>query len=919
MKVNLTNIIPGTYDPVALRQFAKLIEQSFDRITVPEMFLQAGTGAVVRTAQNKARDIVNVKDFGATGDGATDDITAIQAALDSGAKRIYLPGGNYRTTATINMNSVGQVLCGASRSTTSILADFRGGAVIAITMARCRVSDLAVSTLAGSARRNASPLNVTPPSTAVDGNSTDRGINLYETVAITNLLTYTKIERVDVVYQPGDGIAMGGAGSGTIIEQCGVSYCGGHGMYFDDGDRDGTAKTRNGIVDIRDCVIQQCWGHGVALATESALTVFRFNLHNLDIFDNCLGDGGTDQPTFFNSAKSAIAGKMQNSVISQCGVMDVNGIQLSSSVGVVIDSVRFVTITTTGFIVNTGCSRIKVLHPYFSSAPTLGFRINATCDNVSIDGVVSSEYASATAIIDAESETYISVDGRLCKTIAGSNSLWYDEEIKSATIASSICNIQSNMVQIIGEGDLADTVSIFRFVTGVEVPDGYKFSVHNWNAYNIIIGDMTVFGGAANIELQGVSAVLEPDESLSFVVKTGVYYAIGREFPVSVAHGGTGRVTSTTAYGLIAAGTTATGAHQTLAAGATTEIIVGGGASALPVWTTATGTGAPVRAGSPSFTTAVLGDATMAVFNTVSTTVNAFGAATTLNIGNASGTNTISGATRFNQSVGIGVAASSTIPLGISTSITATSGSPITINVATTNNAASPSTANIFGIVNDVSHASSSSLTGLNCVFGRIQTISGGTGAVASGRAFYARIDLNDTAAFTGLSSYETLTTLDAASTITDLWEYRATAVSNAGVATVTQHTVFDTGAQTVGTTIFGFRGQIAAAANRWNLYMSGTALNYLAGTLLVGTATETASAGLIQLATGTTAASGILAGTDTNLYRGAANTWKTDDSFVVAGTLSVETLPAYVAGDRYVTIPAAGGGFHLSAIGPGS
>lgn len=68
----------------------------------------------------------------------------------------------------------------------------------------------------------------------------------------------------------------------------------------------------------------------------------------------------------------------------------------------------------------------------------------------------------------------------------------------------------------------------------------------------------------------------------------------------AVTDGGTGRSTSTTAYGLIAAGTTATGAHQTLAAGATTEILVGGGASALPAWTTATGSGAPVRTTSPT-------------------------------------------------------------------------------------------------------------------------------------------------------------------------------------------------------------------------------------------------------------------------------------------------------------------------------
>ena len=76
---------------------------------------------------------------------------------------------------------------------------------------------------------------------------------------------------------------------------------------------------------------------------------------------------------------------------------------------------------------------------------------------------------------------------------------------------------------------------------------------------------------------------------------------------VTVAQGGTGRATGTTAYSLIATGTTATGAQQTLANGATTQILVGGGASALPSWTTATGSGAPVRATSPTLTTPNLG------------------------------------------------------------------------------------------------------------------------------------------------------------------------------------------------------------------------------------------------------------------------------------------------------------------------
>ena len=123
-------------------------------------------------------------------------------------------------------------------------------------------------------------------------------------------------------------------------------------------------------------------------------------------------------------------------------------------------------------------------------------------------------------------------------------------------------------------------------------------------------------------KLNGNDGLKAPLVSPSFTTPTlGVASATSLTLTndLAVADGGTGRSTSTTAYGLIAAGTTATGAHQTLAAGATTDILVGGGPSALPVWTTATGTGAPVRAGSPVFTGNVtgLGVATGTSFNTI--------------------------------------------------------------------------------------------------------------------------------------------------------------------------------------------------------------------------------------------------------------------------------------------------------------
>jgi hypothetical protein len=58
--------------------------------------------------------------------------------------------------------------------------------------------------------------------------------------------------------------------------------------------------------------------------------------------------------------------------------------------------------------------------------------------------------------------------------------------------------------------------------------------------------------------------------------------------PVTVAQGGTGRVTSTIAYGLLAAGTTATGVQQTLATGSGGQILRSGGSGALPSYSTAT-------------------------------------------------------------------------------------------------------------------------------------------------------------------------------------------------------------------------------------------------------------------------------------------------------------------------------------------
>jgi hypothetical protein len=66
--------------------------------------IAAGSGAVTTTVQAKLRESVSVKDFGAVGDGVTDDTTAIEQAIST-ADSVFFPVGIYRITHTIEIGT----------------------------------------------------------------------------------------------------------------------------------------------------------------------------------------------------------------------------------------------------------------------------------------------------------------------------------------------------------------------------------------------------------------------------------------------------------------------------------------------------------------------------------------------------------------------------------------------------------------------------------------------------------------------------------------------------------------------------------------------------------------------------------------------------------------------------------------------
>lgn len=121
-------------------------------------YINTGTGATARTVQARLRDMLSVKDFGAVGDGTTNDATAIQNAINAAAAlpasggssglggisgaTVYFPPGVYRINSGLTVTNGVKLVGNGERS--SVINYYGSGAAISNVTPGTRIGKIGI-------------------------------------------------------------------------------------------------------------------------------------------------------------------------------------------------------------------------------------------------------------------------------------------------------------------------------------------------------------------------------------------------------------------------------------------------------------------------------------------------------------------------------------------------------------------------------------------------------------------------------------------------------------------------------------------------------------------------------------------------------------------------------------------------------
>lgn len=377
-------------------QDAATVNQLGEAASANAPFVQAGAGAVARTVQNKLRDLVSVKDFGAVGDGVTNDHPAFALAL-AAAREVFVPAGSYLLMSPLTIATSGQRLLGAGKEATTLVIGHTAGAGVVVAAAQVEVADLRIRATTGRAAYTT-------------GGTYDLAVGQYGLMIYNNggFLTQCRFTRVLIDGHPTHGVYMGGEGAGTVFSQCESQFNRGHGYMFDDRTLEGGTASRNGIVNMDLCRALDNGGNAVNLS-QTGGGCYRFIITNLE--------------TLWNAWNTSIVGlenaeayiSTENVKVQQCAFGDIDaddrtvmgngrarlakttlsvGVYVrASSQNIYLENNRYIS-TSKGVVTGASVSFLRVNGAYFTQqqlalAPdtnqTFGFDIGTNCANLYID------------------------------------------------------------------------------------------------------------------------------------------------------------------------------------------------------------------------------------------------------------------------------------------------------------------------------------------------------------------------------------------------------------------------------------------------------------------------------------------------------------------------------------------------------